>query len=652
MSDLLDQLIAVYFPSEENRRRKPVSWLSVPQLLHTSLDVAQATSFAKYADRREAMASSPREFYQLLVTVPAQRGGDLLEVPAEDDGTVWVDYVADTGDGFDATFATARCIAGGVAVDGDLRGRPKQADLLVLGGDEVYPVASAAEYESRLTSVLRRASLMEEVKHRPPVLALPGNHDWYDGLAAFRRVFCESRLRRDGASDVEDHPDAPLTRVQKLGRDDVGGWGAFQSRSYFAVQLTPTWWLWAVDSQLDGPLDVEQMAYFRSVAHRVVDDDASVILCSATPSWLEARQRREPYVADADTPFYTLLWFIDRTLGRAESHRIRLVLTGDDHHYAHYVPEPAAETAFAPELVTCGGGGAFLASTHHLPENLAFNPAPWTRVPRPGDTSPGDSEVVRYGLSRRYPSRGRSYGLSLTGLVPAFWRNGVTLPLLLGAANLPLFAAILLHPDQGWRTAWQFWVSLGAVAALLFAYALTGTKNAARSRLVRRVAAGLLGALHTAGQLAVAHAMASWLADWSTVPAASRIRWPLPWPSGELRDVAGAVLGTVAFWAVATAGLGLLGMVVFLLYLRIADLFRCHTIEAFSALQITGYKSHLRLKVAPDGVHVWVVAMDRVPRAWRWRKLGDIAAPRAYVLDDFAVTPTRGMRRFPTALSR
>ena len=28
-------------------------------------------------------------------------------------------------------------------------------------------------------------------------------------------------------------------------RDDVGGWGAFQSRSYFAVQLSPRWWLWA-----------------------------------------------------------------------------------------------------------------------------------------------------------------------------------------------------------------------------------------------------------------------------------------------------------------------------------------------------------------------------------------------------------------------
>ena len=39
-----------------------VRWLSVPQLVRTALDVLQASSFAKYADKRETMATSPREF--------------------------------------------------------------------------------------------------------------------------------------------------------------------------------------------------------------------------------------------------------------------------------------------------------------------------------------------------------------------------------------------------------------------------------------------------------------------------------------------------------------------------------------------------------------------------------------------------------------
>ena len=97
-------------------------------------------------------------------------------------------------------------------------------------------------------------------------------------------------------------------------RDDVGGWGAFQSRSYFAVQLSPRWWLWAVDSQLDAPIDAEQLSYFR--AARLHLGDAKVILCTATPSWLEAeRAGTETYSAEADSPLYTLLWFIDRVLG-------------------------------------------------------------------------------------------------------------------------------------------------------------------------------------------------------------------------------------------------------------------------------------------------------------------------------------------------
>ena len=38
-------------------------------------------------------------------------GDDVFEQPGTD-GELWLDYVADTGDGFDATFATACCIAG------------------------------------------------------------------------------------------------------------------------------------------------------------------------------------------------------------------------------------------------------------------------------------------------------------------------------------------------------------------------------------------------------------------------------------------------------------------------------------------------------------------------------------------------------------
>ena len=131
-----------------------VRWLSVRQLRRTAADVVQASIFARFADKREAMASSPREFYR-------------LPPPADPARDVWIDYLSDTGDGFDATFATACCLAGvpgvSVAAGADdpaaaaFPGRPAQADLVVFGGDQVYPVASAPAYEERLNEVLRSA---------------------------------------------------------------------------------------------------------------------------------------------------------------------------------------------------------------------------------------------------------------------------------------------------------------------------------------------------------------------------------------------------------------------------------------------------------------------------------------------------------------
>jgi hypothetical protein len=570
-----------------------VRWLSLPQLGRTAADVLAASLFARFADKREAMAGSPREFYRL----PAQA----------DRPDVWIDYVADTGDGFDATFATACCLAGvpGLVVaagpddpaPADFPRRPAQADLLVLGGDEVYPVASAVAYEERLNEVLRTAANLAEVRQSPPVIALPGNHDWYDGLAAFRRNFCESWVLRG-------HDYAPLTAPEPTdvpapaARDDVGGWGAFQSRSYFAVQLSRHWWLWGLDSQLDAPIDAEQLAYFHD-ARRLLGD-ADIILCTAAPSWLEAGGRRV-YAAMADTPFYTLLWFVDRVLGRDRG-RIRLVLTGDQHHYAHYRPhpEPASRgepSGFAPELLTCGGGGAFLASTHHLPDTLTPAWQPWAT---------GSGASGQYRLSTCYPTRDDSQKLIATPrFLAAGWRNGWSLPLSLGAVDVLLALAFWLGRPA------LFWMVVVGVAGFLGLYAASGTKQL-RPRWRRRSATGALLLAHTAAHVGVALLVAE---------AVARVgpTWP-PVLAGLLAFALAALLGTV----------------VFVTYLRIADWWGAHTVEAFSMLRITGYKSHLRLRVRPDRVDVHVLGLDRVPTTRHTKDLrGHLPSP--YLVDSFSV---------------
>ena len=58
-----------------------------------------------------------------------------------------------------------------------------------------------------------------------------------------------------------------------------------QRRSYFALQLTATWWIWGMDSQLDDDLDQPQKDYFVSVAKQM-PAHSNIILCGPEPGWL------------------------------------------------------------------------------------------------------------------------------------------------------------------------------------------------------------------------------------------------------------------------------------------------------------------------------------------------------------------------------
>ena len=72
-------------------------------------------------------------------------------------------------------------------------------------------------------------------------IALPGNHDWYDSLVAFQKLF--------------------FTHIFN-GRTFAGGWRTRQKRSYFALKLPHKWWLVGVDLQLSHNIDVPQLRYF------------------------------------------------------------------------------------------------------------------------------------------------------------------------------------------------------------------------------------------------------------------------------------------------------------------------------------------------------------------------------------------------------
>lgn len=557
------------------------------QLIRTAQEVTAASLFARFADKRDVMGSAPASIYAL--THP------------DDKKPVRVDFTADTGDGFDATFAVARLLAGGLPI------APKKepagpADLLVLGGDEVYPVASADAYRKRFTAVFRAARYCypqfldpASPAYGPPVLALPGNHDWYDGLSAFRRTFCESWTRMTDEVDA-----AGLTQVggyetpeKTTQREVAGGWTTIQSRSYFAIRVHPNWWIWGVDSQLNAPIDSVQLAYFDAAKGKLKADDG-VVLCTSTPSWLEAEDDSPPDF-DRETPMTTMVNFRRRYLGLPEDERLRMIVTGDRHHYAVYNPaepqptdqQPAGDESLnwlpGPVLVTCGGGGAFTSPTHHLKEKLSV---PWGRQ-REGAARP----VTRYNRGTTYPSVDESKKLR-RGIWTMGLHNGPGLPALIGALLTCVFWTVAGRPlDQVVR--WPSVIACVVFAALTYAYALTGIRGRrGRSWKFRLIKVGVAAVAHTAVHL-VAIALVAWLV------------WEL---NGE---------GRPAWLLLAYIPFVILGTLVFTLYLIVSDWFGYHETEAFASTRSSKYKSVLRLTFDEAKVSVDVIGLDQVPSARR-----------------------------------
>ena len=479
----------------------------MPQLVRTALDVLQASSFAKYADKRETMATNPREFYRLPAAGQDSPRRCLRRLRRRHRRRI-------------QRHVRHRPlpVRGGrhhdVSGPGlEFVGRGAQADLLVFGGDEVYPVASALQYEQRLNEVLRTAAGFDKVVDLPPVMALPGNHDWYDGLASFRRNFCESWVQRDAPAGRGAHRGAGAATGATTSAAGVRSSPAATSR----CSCPRSWWLWAVDSQLDAPIDAEQLSYFRGARRHL--GDAKVILCTATPELAGGRARGRGHLLrrGRQPALHPAVVHRPRARGRrappdpARADRRPAPLRAL--HLHHPTPPPAAPplTAepFGPELVTCGGGGAFLASTHHLPDQLSIALRPWPS---------GSGATVAYERASCYPDVAKSRAIGRSRFLSAAWRNGPSLPFLIGAVDVALFLTFLLHWPFEWPRAWQFWVAPRSSPCLLGLYAASGA-DAVQPRRRRQWVTGLLLTGHTLAHLVAAGAVAALVAALVADPA-------------------------------------------------------------------------------------------------------------------------------------
>ena len=305
---------------------------------------------------------------------------------------VWIDFVADTGDDHDLSLAVGRMLFAEYALAGTDRRRLPRGDLLIFGGDTAYPAATANELERRLLQPWNSV-LAGKAEEGPPrvLLAIPGNHDWYDGLDGFGRLFRRNALEnipesvaRGPASPLEDsfrervegallrhlHVDeigeslrlaaeafeslAALvlrTEVQRARRLMLAGYTAVQEASYWALPLAPGLDLWGVDRQLRSA-DFRQRVFF---AQRRAEALPFKILLVAPDPAIAYGEPNEPGTKLLDACRLSLA-----------SNRV-FYLTGDAHHYERQRVGDSLH-------VIAGGGGAFLHGSRIAPDAGSLPP--------------------------------------------------------------------------------------------------------------------------------------------------------------------------------------------------------------------------------------------------------------------------------------
>jgi hypothetical protein len=515
-----------------------VGWYNVRQLITTGLKSIISNLFGSYADRREIQAAiSARGFFDY------SQQKDL-----------WLDYVADLGDGFDSTFTVATLLAADqITVDDHVL---KRANILLMGGDQVYPVANKKYYESRMLYPYSVAYPKDVSDLNPPHLfAIPGNHDWYDGLGNFLKIFINDR--------------------------HIGNWVTKQHRSYFALKLRENLWLWGIDIQLEADIDRPQLDYFESISLSMKPKD-KVILCNSKPSWT--------YTSKSEKVSYDVLEFFEKKYIVEKDFDLILSLAGDSHHYSRYSKKEGGS-----HKITSGGGGAFLHPTQHLNSKIKIRE--------------GELELKKIFPLKRDSFRLLFLNIFFPILNPEFSAFMGILYLFIswllqsGSMYNPVFG-LLSNIEPSW---WHVPLALQKISHVIM-YS-PGLLIIIIGIFLGSIAfadknAGKLGLAYTAGILhGISHIISGltliWiLSYWSFHDRGNNLESIFVFSAGMI------LLG------------GLSGSFILGIYLLFSSLIGIHDNEAYSSIKQEGFKNYLRIHITDKKITIYPIGLSKIVK-WK-----------------------------------
>ena len=341
------------------RERKQFSWIS-PRPLWESRNDKIARWFGDPTDveRRRWVAAQRRNGVDPSFTVTRY---------AEKDEVSFM-VLGDPGEGDDSQYQVLR----------PLRARCAGTDFTYIVSDVIYPAGDVLDYLDRFYWPYRELP--------GPIFAIPGNHDWYDGLHGFMTQLCgadpdlrppvhASRNRwkrafldltwREPSEAMQDQ----LEEMRKLRPEPSG-----QPAPYFAIELKELV-IVGLDTGIQAGIDEEQGEWLRKVSQLPKDK----ILMTGKPLIVDTARKRCGITGSRDTV---------NALVEDPANRYIAVIGGDIHNFQRY-PVRHDDGRIVQHIVS-GAAGAYTKATHKIPkatvEACGCDEADFRCYPRRGDS--------------------------------------------------------------------------------------------------------------------------------------------------------------------------------------------------------------------------------------------------------------------------
>jgi hypothetical protein len=316
------------FADDVPRGRRVFSWLNPAPLIRARNDIVARRLGDPTSDERRRWLAARRASTEPPAFTVA--GHEELTAPS-------FLVLGDTGEGDASQYAVVPLLL-----------RNADTDFLIICSDVVYPSGDATDYDEKLIRPYRN--------YPNPIYAVPGNHDWYDGLNGFMAHFCgvdgHTRGRPvDGSGGL-------VRRVLRrlLWRDVVAplvvDGGTFpQPGPYFSLDAGPVV-LVGIDTGITGGIDRDQGAWLRTTSRA---SPKPKILLTGKPLYVDGR--RDPgLIEDGGT--------VDDVVTAPENNYVAAI-GGDVHNYQRYAVRVGGGRTI--QYIVTGGGGGYMHGTHKIP---------------------------------------------------------------------------------------------------------------------------------------------------------------------------------------------------------------------------------------------------------------------------------------------